>query len=182
MKLIKIDNYWIVVSDEIAGYTSTCKTYNSDGRVGMAENNQSKIIIASNNPEYKLPNITFSEEVAKELGEVDVEQITTDYYQSASDSVIDGFIDGFIDGYNQCKEDNKEKKYTEADIIAIYHLGHQVGMNTSTAIDNQFSENPPKMPNVEEIRDSYIQSLNKQEYDVEIQTNSDSITIIKLLK
>lgn len=186
MKLIKIDGYWIIVEKQIPNIdefywddlVSSWKNVGILKMNGYADGNSTKKVIssyvgtttpiqcsnrliASNNPEHNLPSITFSEEVVKELGEVDIEKIATDYYQSASDSVIDGFIDG----YNQCKEDNKENKYTDKNII-----------NSKSIIDSYFKVKPIEHfgLNIGDMLEHLVASLNakifnKQDYEVEIE-------------
>ena len=146
MKLIKIDNYWIVVEDKRIENPKTTDIildeYNEVGNfvdlshLSLGYGNMKKLI-ASQNPDHKLPNITFSEEVAKELGEVDVEKLAETNTYLKFDRVITGEIEnvkrkmfgrmynykGFIDGYNQCKEDNKEKKYTEENLMEAFYQG-----------------------------------------------------------
>lgn len=44
------------------------------------------------------------------------------------DSTIMGFIvsavkGGFVEGYQQCQEDNKDKKYTEEDMMKAFEYG-----------------------------------------------------------
>jgi hypothetical protein len=129
--------------------------------------------------ETELPNITFSEEVAKELGEVDVEKLAETNTYSKFDRVITGEIEdvkrkmfgricnyeGFIDGYNQCKEDNKENKYTDKNII-----------NSKSIIDSYFKVKPIKHFGLDigDMLEHLVASLNakifnKQDYEVEIE-------------
>ena len=184
MKLIKIDNYWIVVEDKRIENPKTTDIildeYNEVGNfvdlshLSLGYGNMKKLI-ASQNPDHKLPNITFSEEVAKELGEVDVEKLAETNTYLKFDRVITGEIEdvkrkmfgricnyeGFIDGYNQCKEDNKEKKYTEENLMEAFYQGR--GKSGGSSHMRTF-----KYHSFED----YIQSLNKQEYKVEIATKS----------
>lgn len=210
-KLVKIDGYWMVLSDEEIQYKDNGKLvvdeYNKIHHLNENSFWRGRLIIASNKPEHhegwlspeKAPyNITFSEEVAKELGEVDVEKLAETNTYSKFDRVITGEIEdvkrkmfgricnyeGFIDGYNQCKEDNKEKKYTEENLkFHINEFMEFCGKNYHYDAHFGWYEigNPGHRPNNSTLVDEYVQSL-KQEYEVEIQTNSDSITIIKLLK
>ena len=46
-------------SNGIAGWSSTCLCYNTDGRVGQAENNQSRKIVAQTN--LSIPNVPYVE-------------------------------------------------------------------------------------------------------------------------
>lgn len=75
IKLVKLQDKFILVSNEIAGYTYNKPTWNSDNRIGLSENNQSKKIIAGIKD---LPSIDFSllsEEDCKKIGWVDVEKL-----------------------------------------------------------------------------------------------------------
>jgi hypothetical protein len=188
MKLIKIDGYWVIISDEEIQYKDNGKLvvdeYNKIHHLNENSFWRGRLIIASNKPEHhegwlfpeKAPyNITFSEEVAKELGEVDVEKLAETNTYSKFDRVITGEIEdvkrkmfgricnyeGFIDGYNQCKEDNKEKKYTEENLMEAFYQGR--GKSGGSSHMRTF-----KYHSFED----YIQSLNKQEYKVEIATKS----------
>ena len=176
-KLVKIDGYWIIVSDEIAGYTSTCKTYNSDGRIGMAENNQSKIIIASQNPEHNLSSITFSDEVAKELGIVDTLKLGETYFENFKnenpiipEKHIQPYKLGFIKGYNRALSDNKDKLFTLEDMEAAACFGK---------ILEKFKDDNYKLSDDEEWK-GFIQSLTKQEYECfgKLQGNTFLVTEI----
>lgn len=58
-------------------------------------------------------------EVKELLGEVDVEALAKKEHY---DGTIEGgyLVGGFINGYNQALEDNKDKKYTEAELRGAY--------------------------------------------------------------
>lgn len=112
-KLIKHDGYWIVVSDE--------KIKDNDW---MIRNNESPVkavphfywdfgvryykILYSQNPKHNLPTITFSDEVAKELGIVDVEKLNKDKETIWRD-LFQLFTDNMI----------KEKNYTQEEWLEI---------------------------------------------------------------
>jgi len=67
--------------------------------------------------------------------------------QLAFKSYGDGFLKGsFIHGYSKCQEDNKDKKYTEEDMIDAIIYGSS--LTTS---------------NVKLYAHNYINSLNKQD-------------------
>lgn len=231
-KLIKIDNYWIVVSDEgseIGEWTSFTNTTNGiikafntpiQAKSPYASNGTYNFkVIASQNPDHKLPNITFSEEVAKELGEVDKDfweampiewikwtkkqpdwngsvylqfngknqglgivnnkqllklagedtkyhiedgKLIADYTKNQLEMLDSVYWLKQDFSYNQCKEDNKEKKYTEADMIDF----------ARTILSAKANHD---LRNISDILPKYIQSLNKQEYEVEIQCSKNGI-------
>ena len=69
-------------------------------------------------------------EVKTLLGKVDIDQLAEQYAKAHSiyESGQDDVAYGFREGYNQCLEDNKDKKYTESDLeraisIAWYRGG-----------------------------------------------------------
>lgn len=208
MKLIKIDGYWIIVEKQIPNIdefywddlVSSWKNVGILKMNGYADGNSTKKVIssyvgtttpiqcsnrliASNNPEHNLPSITFSEEVAKELGEVDVEKLAETNTYSKFDRVITGEIEdvkrkmfgricnyeGFIDGYNQCKEDNKEKKYTEENLMEAFYQGR--GKSGGSSHMRTF-----KYHSFED----YIQSLLKKEYLCTAEFLRDSIKILSI--
>lgn len=80
----------------------------------------------------KVKPISLSE--VRELTEqMDVEKKTDEKYHEQAKSFEDDIEPsfnyyiylkvGFIDGYNQCLEDNKDKKYTEEDMINAHFIG-----------------------------------------------------------
>lgn len=115
-------------------------------------------IIFTNNPSLGLPLLPYIEENTYQLAKTEYNKPNNKTAQFAS------WSHGFAAGYKAASK----KRYTEEDMVAIYHLGHQVGMNTEIAIVKQFDTNPPKMPDVENIRDKYIQSLSPKPIAVEI--------------
>lgn len=190
-KLIKIDNYWIIVEFKknfnINPNTLYLKKYPE--RITLSQYNgygDWDIILYSTNPEHNLPSISFSDEVAKELGIIDVEKLaktnTVTWHETESSSKFGESC--YVAGYNQALFDNKDKLFTleqiklfAMEIIAKYKIGTLIDVNQ-----------------VNEI----IQSLTKQEYEVELemtndirQTNSlypqpklisNSVKVIKIIK
>ena len=65
-------------------------------------------------------------EVKELLGKVDVERMAFGQYGGGENNVT---IDAFIDGYNQAIEDNKDKKYTEAQLIWAIQEAYGHGQN-----------------------------------------------------
>jgi elongation factor P--beta-lysine ligase len=54
----------------------------------------------------------------------EIEQLAEKFYnKSTSDFEIYLLNIGFVDGYNQCQEDNKDKKYTEKDMMKAFEYG-----------------------------------------------------------
>jgi hypothetical protein len=64
------------------------------------------------------------DEIKKLIGEVDVEKKAKEEYK---DNLHNPFFTaapmGYVKGYNQALEDNKEKKYTEEDLLKAYEYG-----------------------------------------------------------
>lgn len=97
---------------------------------------------------------------------VDVEKLAGDYSDKNSSRGInyEGTNKGFIAGYSRCLSDNKERKYTEADIRAAFLQGRN-SMFSSKSSNGLIELN------------EYIQSIttpNLQQYDgkeVEIETH-----------
>ena len=71
-------------------------------------------------------------EVKELLGEVDVDKKTEEFakHHSIYDSAQDDTEYGYREGYNQCLEDNKEKKYTEHDLIKAMTLISKFSLKT----------------------------------------------------
>jgi hypothetical protein len=64
---IYLENQVILVSDEIAGFTYNKPTWNSDRKIGMSENNRSRIIIAANPKLGDLPLLPMPDDEASLL-------------------------------------------------------------------------------------------------------------------
>lgn len=196
MKLIKIDGYWIIVEKQIPNIdefywddlVSSWKNVGILKMNGYADGNSTKKVIssyvgtttpiqcsnrliASNNPEHNLPSITFSEEVAKELGEVDIEKLAIlhIFNKLPKDNYHNDLIAKYVEGYNQCKEDNKEKKYTEEDLMEAFYQGR--GKSGGSSHMRTF-----KYHSFED----YIQSLLKKEYLCTAEFLRDSIKILSI--
>ena len=95
---------------------------------------------------HKIIELPLSE-VKELLGEVDVEKNmwyernVQNPYPSDSPSHT-GFKKGFEYGYNQALEDNKEKKYTEKDLLDAFAWGFMEGTERGDVTDslNKFSQ------------------------------------------
>jgi hypothetical protein len=65
----------------------------------------------------------------------EIEQLAEKFHnKSTSNFEIYLFHIGFIDGYTQCQEDNKNKKYTEEDIINIVKKSRETGLTAEYLI------------------------------------------------
>ena len=168
-KLIKHDGHWIVVSDEEPKKGEVAQHPNGvigvlDTALAIAlfkETNEGsyvedcKKVIFSQNPNHNLPTITFSDEVAKELGIVDVEklakQILPDDYDWQRRFDI-------VKGYNQCLLDNADKKFTLEDVRKAIELAREGNLGYYA----------PDSPNYyfEKTENEIIQSLTKEEYNI----------------
>lgn len=130
-KLIKIDNYWIIVEFKknfnINPNTLYLKKYPE--RITLSQYNgygDWDIILYSTNPEHNLPSISFSDEVAKELGIIDVEKLAWDTINNNSSLIEDreqvvGFT-AFYEGYNKSQETHP---FSEEDMIEFHKWAFQ---------------------------------------------------------
>ena len=109
-KLIKTPEQFIIVSSEIAGFTYNKPTYNSDGKIGLPENNQNRIIIAQQE------QIDFNgfEDI---VGYVDVEKLHDSLYPKASS--LGKRI--WIEGFNKANELSSNKEFTLEDMEYCYN-------------------------------------------------------------
>jgi hypothetical protein len=72
----------------------------------------------------------FLSEVKELTGEVDVEKKA----QIQWGNVHRTGVLGYIEGYNQCLEDNKDRKYTEEDMRKAYYQGHKSGLGSESSL------------------------------------------------
>ena len=78
---------------------------------------------------YQVSILPLSLQEVKELiGEVDVEKWARSQYSSEPNDYEEEYYLGLIKGYNQALEDNKEKKYTEEDVISIVKKSRETGL------------------------------------------------------
>lgn len=169
-KLIKVDGYWIVVSDEKITLSDTLKDncyYLWNNQIIKREyshHSEGKLLLFSQNPEHNLPTIKFSDEVAKELGIVDVEKLAeTDRLNTGwEDTANLPYTSGFIRGYNQHLSDNVDKKFTLEDMRKAFQAGSNKG---AYHMKRQFQTGELTFPDF----DKYIQSLTKEEYFCELE-------------
>jgi hypothetical protein len=173
-KLIKHEDYWIVVSDE-KPKQNDWYIYNTgeviEYLVKLNDDNLKKILF-SQNPEHNLPTITFSEEVAKELGIVDVEKLAYNWlYDIEEENLIRKYPlkpmeFGYIKAYNQCLSDNADKKFTLEDIKKAIKYGQDFAFGCTNSSDYMTNE---ELKNGEQSEEEFIQSLTKQEYFCELE-------------
>jgi hypothetical protein len=164
MKLIKINtDHYVVVDDSEIKEGDWYYSYLSE-TIGQAAPN------AIGNPNLK--KITHSTrpfggsataislyEVKELIGEVYVEKKAEEYFNAYDNTEhTEGLITGFEHGYNQALEDNKEKKYTEKDVIKAILYGMKKGLDVGKIdeTDNDWVRN-------------YVKSLQpKTEWEVEM--------------
>lgn len=181
-KLIKNDGYWIIVSNEDIKVGNLFAHFFTDGFIGIGNatiltlNDYPRYkdkwfsLIASQNSEHNLPNITFSDEVAKELGIVDGLSAYFDYHNwSEEERKIESIIrmakeSEFLQGYNQALSDNKDKLFTGKQIVEAIAFGFGICKKHDRApFDLEQKE--------------FIQSLTKQEYDIEIEIENNLVKV-----
>ena len=62
------------------------------------------------------------------------------------------------DAYNA----SQERSYSEEDMIATFHYGHQVGMNSILAIQSQHSPQPIPKPDLEILKKEWFEQFKKK--------------------
>lgn len=158
-KLIKIDNYPIIINDKEPEDRKICVSYHKIYKSPILDFYYQgdpyvypvSSIIASNHPKTNkwFPFIKLSDKIAKKLG---IENLLQKHIQDLSYQgiSIEG-INGFKNGYNQAIFDNKDKQFTLEQLKGAYKFGVQAAKETHLPFDD------------------YIQSLTKQEYEVELE-------------
>lgn len=199
--LIKIDGYWVLVSDEVP-YLEKDWSLDETGNVINLWFYPEKLkgkIIASENPAHNLPSIIFSDKIAKELGIVDVDNLAYNFYKQHEPEVYakyfklrnhqsskrekyrgdkDYLIKAFTKGYNKCLEDNKEKLFKLSD-FDNFKEEYNKFVNSGGLIGS--SEEWIQHQNLIPWFKNYIQSLSKQEYKVLVKIEKNSIFVEKIL-
>jgi len=74
----------------------------------------------------------------------EIEKLADEVYPTTDMGKLKSNI-GFIQGYTQCQKDNKDKKYTEEDLMSAFNAG----------INNDYGNGPSF--------DKWLNSLNKKE-------------------
>lgn len=195
MKLIKINqDHYIGVSTELEegywGYNTVSKTIFTinkqlvdminDVNIDLTTN---KRITHSTEPEsfgdgwmQSIKPLLLSE-VKELLGEVDVEKKAEEFAKKHSiyESAQDDTEYGYREGYNQCLEDNKEKKYTEEDLIKFADWvetsqeASEYDKKNRMRFDLKMEGNPESKKRLPELFNIYIQTLKpKTEWEVEL--------------
>ena len=182
MKLIKIntDHYVVVDDSEIKEgnwYLIGRTIYHCLKNIPEDLRNENKIfkIIHSTQPmphgvvrEGQITGVTAIslQEVKELIGEVDVEKKIISPYPMATQNDVD-WCNGYQRGYNQALEDNKEKKYTEEDVINLFK---EFGIENRNVPEDESSWIELQSEHIEEwIHNKLIQSLQpKTEWEVEI--------------
>ena len=120
MKLIKInDSHFVIVNSD--GIKMRNSVYSIEGSILIGKYDktipnlffETKILFSTQPLEGVLP-LDLSE-VKELIGEIDVEKLCK---KEGYDTIL-GVGHIWIEGYNQCLEDNKEKKYTNEDMLTI---------------------------------------------------------------
>jgi len=175
-KLIKIDNYPIIINDKEPEDRKFCVSYHKIYKSPILDFYYQgdpyvypvSSIIASNHPKTNgwFPFIKFSDKIAKKLGIIDVEKLLEKKFPLLSiENDRTGEIEEenlrllghrrtYENGYNQAIFDNKDKQFTLDDIERVIDI-----------MCNNYTLPISKRTGKSEI----IQSLTKQEYEVELE-------------
>ena len=177
-KLLKIDSYWIIVNNKEPEDRKFCVSYHKSDKSPILDFYYQgdpyvypvSSIIASNHPKTNnwFPSITFSDEVAKELGIVDIKQLGIDrtierkWNPNSTETrrVANEIILATEYGYNQALSDNKDKQFTLEQLRQAIILAQ---MNITDLKGKDFGDN------IESVCTNIVQSLTKQEYEVELE-------------
>ena len=180
MKLIKIntDHYVVVDDSEIKEgdwYVNNKVIFRADdvfdeGNNPNQRSNNKKITHSTQPLEYDEDNTYTYDKVKyiplsyiKELiGEVDVEN-------KANECIANVKHNGsYIRGYKQALEDNKDKKYTEEDMVTAFEKGTNTGALSERLYDYDNGDYEEATQYYEQQKESFIQSLKpKTEWEVE---------------
>ena len=82
---------------------------------------------------------------------------------------------GFRAGFKKCLEILGDKRFSEKELTMLFAYGHQIGMNSVLAIQSQHSPQPMPKPDSDRLRDEFIQSVQKKEWDVEVEMEEVAI-------
>lgn len=128
MKLIKIKtDHFIIVDDSefeegdfvFNDYNKTIIKYSAGHGIGLCKKITHSTTTANLDVYGQTPVGLLLQEVKELIGDIDVKKIANNWALENADSTMESnsaLNKGFIFGYNQCLEDNKEKKYTEAQV------------------------------------------------------------------
>jgi hypothetical protein len=170
--LIKINNLLILVSDEELK-TGDSFYFNIDGifdilqvestfHLNRIKDNKSNKKVLSQSPKL-------SENVAKKIGWVDVEELsgsaTEHYYQNSDNQEYceyQTFQRGFDVGFQKAQELN-QKEYSESDVESIW----KYALYSAESHDRNGAKNKARF--IEKDVKSFIQSLSKSQWQVEVE-------------
>jgi len=184
-KLLKIDSYWIIVNNKEPEDRKFCVSYHKSDKSPILDFYYQgdpyvypvSSIIASNHPKTNnwFPSITFSDEVAKELGIADIETFAKDratklFPKGESNANWRRCVEDFLMGYKFFN--NKDKLFTLEQMKYCFEAARETsGMN----MRNQFRKKYKTF-------DDYIQSLTKQEYDCSGELQENTFLVTKIIK
>jgi hypothetical protein len=166
-KSIQYQKGWLFVDEQGVGYTYNKPTYNSDGKVGLPENRESKAIIAQS-PELSIPDIPYVEL------EEDVEQLAKQEFNHNCEGdtqciwcIEDRKLqNSFIKGYKAAQA----KKYSEKHLLGFLNYYN------STALLSANSTGENHGLSKQEILEKYIQSLKPKIESIELEMRDCEIT------
>lgn len=107
---VTIAGFDYYVSNETVGFTYNKPTYNSDGKIGLPENRESRKVITTNNPNIDIPKV---------MNEVEELAYNWLYDNETENKANQGYPlkpmeYGFIKGYNKSQETHP---FSEEDMI-----------------------------------------------------------------
>ena len=123
-----------------------------------------------------LNNNTFSKLSLKNCQAIergyDLEYLALEFMHSGK--TIGGGDSGWIksafkEGFQKALEILGDKKFSEKELTMLFAYGHQIGMNDVLAIQSQHSPQPMPKTDSDKLRDELIQSLQQNEWEVEIE-------------
>ena len=97
-------------------------------------------------------------ELKQETLEQAAEQSFKTHHIGQQDLAQDVYEDGFVNGAKFMQE----RMYSEKDMIATFHYGHQLGMNSLLAIQSQHSRQPIDKPNLEVLKKEWFEQFKKK--------------------
>ena len=133
----------------------------------------------------KLSEMTFTDEVAKVVGAVDLDAKAEKSWREGLEEFIPmplSYKESFILGYAQAINDNKDRVYTEYDMRKAFRMGSKFahGYEVSERTYNKFTGN--QKPNEEVDENTFIKSLTPTSWNVEIETQQEYLADNKWVK
>lgn len=151
MKLIKIKtDHFIIVDDSefeegdfvFNDYNKTIIKYSAGHGIGLCKKITHSTTTANLDVYGQTPVGLLLQEVKELIGEVDVKKIANNWALENADSTMESnsaLNKGFIFGYNQCLEDNKDKKYTDEDMRKCWEAC--IAFNRPAGLDSGINYN-----------------------------------------